>query len=87
MHIDCGTCVGRGLACDDCVINVLLSRPEQADVAIGSMGSAGDGGIDLDEVERQALASLADVGLVPPLRMVPTVRFEARRSGDARGIA
>nr|WP_204920502.1 hypothetical protein [Microlunatus panaciterrae] len=57
MHVDCQTCVARGLACDDCVISVLLGAPEE--------------GVDLDGDERAALAALADSGLVPPLRLVP----------------
>jgi hypothetical protein len=73
MHIDCHTCVGRGLACDDCVINVLLSRPVD--------------GIDLDEAEQTAFAGLADAGLVPPLRLVPIVRFPATPPQNRRGIA
>ena len=73
MHIDCHTCVGRGHACDDCVINVLLSRPVE--------------GVDLDDSEQSAFASLADAGLVPPLRLVPIVRFPPASSQSHRGIA
>lgn len=82
MHIDCRTCVGRGLACDDCVINVLLRHPE-----LETDRTAPLAGIDFDEVERRALANLADVGLVPPLRMVPMVRLDAGASRGSRGIA
>ncbi len=73
MLIDCGTCVGRGHACDDCVINVLLSRPPQ--------------GVELDEAEQSAFASLADAGLLPPLRMVPVVALRPPTGESARGIA
>ncbi|MGN6608662.1 MAG: hypothetical protein ACTHMS_16840 [Jatrophihabitans sp.] len=73
MHIDCHTCVGRGLACDDCVINVLLSRPAE--------------GVDLDDAEQTAFASLADAGLVPPLRLVPIVRIPPGSGQTSRGIA
>lgn len=76
MLIDCDTCVGRGVACHDCVINVLLARPPAP--------------LDLDEVEQGALAQLADAGLVPPLRMVPSLSFGGDSSDSPRmrrGIA
>ena len=55
VHIDCDTCVVRGLACHDCVVTVLLGPPHEL-------------GFDTDE--QRALDVLADSGLVPPLRMV-----------------
>lgn len=55
MVIDCGTCVVAGLACQDCVVSVLLGVPELPVVA--------------DEHFR-ALSVLADSGLVPPLRLI-----------------
>jgi len=55
MHIDCGTCVVRGLSCHDCVVTVLLGPPPE---------------LSFDHDEQQALAVLADSGLIPPLRMV-----------------
>lgn len=55
MHIDCDTCVVRGLSCHDCVVTVLLGPPPE---------------LSFDHEEQQALAVLADSGLVPPLRMV-----------------
>jgi hypothetical protein len=58
MHIDCDTCAVRGPACGGCVVTALL-------------GSTPDG-VEWDETERAALGVLADSGLVPPLRMVPT---------------
>lgn len=57
MLIDCDGCAMRDLACDDCVVTVLLGGPP--------------GTADVDEQERQALAVLADSGLVPRLRLVP----------------
>jgi hypothetical protein len=60
MLIDCDTCAGRFVHCQDCVINVLLSRPPER--------------LELDDSERGAIANLADAGLVPPLRMVPVLR-------------
>lgn len=56
MLIDCDRCSVRGVACDDCVVTVLLSRPPS--------------GVQLDEDERVAIGVLADSGLVPPLRLV-----------------
>ena len=55
VHIDCDTCVVRGLACQDCVVTVLLGPPPE---------------LGFDEDERRALDVLAGSGLVPPLRMV-----------------
>lgn len=56
MLIDCDRCAVRGLACGDCVVTVLLSRPPS--------------GVQLDDEERVAIEVLADSGLVPPLRLV-----------------
>lgn len=55
VHIDCDSCVVRGLACHDCVVTVLLGPPPE---------------LSFDAEEQAALAVLADSGLVPPLRMV-----------------
>jgi hypothetical protein len=63
MIIDCDTCEVRGLACDDCVVSVLLGAP----------GAPGAPRPELDESERLALDVLAGSGLVPPLRLVPPV--------------
>ena len=52
--IDCSTCAVRDLACDDCVVSVLLGSPPG----------------ELESTEVAALAVLADSGLVPPLRLV-----------------
>ena len=56
MLIDCDTCVARDIACGDCVMTVLLAAPSTR--------------VDLDEDERAAIGSLAEAGLVPPLRLV-----------------
>jgi hypothetical protein len=55
MLIDCDTCAVRGVACDDCVMSVILS-------AVG-------GAVELDEAEEDAVGQLVNVGLVPPLRL------------------
>lgn len=57
-RIDCDTCVVRDLHCDDCVVNVLLGPRTPT---------------HLDAEEREALAVLAEGGLVPPLRLVEAV--------------
>lgn len=54
MIIDCDSCQMRNVACDDCVVTVLLASPPARELA---------------EDEAGALAALADGGLVPPLRM------------------
>lgn len=58
MLIDCDGCAVRGLQCGDCVVTVLLGAPP--------------GAVQVDDDERQALDVLADSGLVPRLRLVPT---------------
>lgn len=58
VHIDCDTCLVRGLACHDCVVTVLLGPPPEA---------------GFDEDEARALSVLAESGLVPKLRMVSAV--------------
>ena len=60
-HIDCDTCVVRGLACHDCVVTVLLGPPPEL------------AHLTIDDEERRALDVLADSGLVPPLRLVRPV--------------
>jgi hypothetical protein len=71
MLIDCDTCSVQGLHCHDCVINVLLNAPPQR--------------FELDSDEQIAFVTLADAGLVPPLRLVPSP--PAAPPGDTRGIA
>ena len=58
VHIDCDTCVVRGLACHDCVVTVLLGPPPE---------------LGFDDEETRALDVLAGSGLVPPLRMVASL--------------
>ena len=57
MLIDCDTCSVRGDACRDCVITVLLDGPPA--------------GVELDDDESAAIGTLAQAGLLPPLRLVP----------------
>ncbi len=56
LTVDCDGCVARGLACNDCVVSVLLGPPRSR--------------LELDAEELSALDALADAGLVPPLRLV-----------------
>jgi hypothetical protein len=59
MLIDCEQCAMRDTsACDDCVVSCLL----------------GEGPVDLSESHLEAVANLADQGLVPILRLVPAER-------------
>jgi hypothetical protein len=58
MVIDCDSCVVRGSGCSDCVISVLLGPPPE---------------VHVDADEARALETLAESGLVPPLRMVSPV--------------
>ncbi|MBU6245227.1 MAG: hypothetical protein KGP12_08440 [Actinomycetales bacterium] len=68
MLIDCDACAVAGPACGDCVVSVLLGPPAGARVEIA------------DE-HGPALQVLADAGLVPPLRLVPTEPDRRRRAG------
>lgn len=62
LHVDCHSCSARPLACGDCVISVLLGRPD--DVAEP---------VEIEGEERAALDALAASGLVPPLRLAHVV--------------
>ena len=64
MMIDCDTCAVRGPACGDCVVTVLLGGPPA--VLDGDPPP-----VDLDTAEQNAIALLAENGMVPPLRLVP----------------
>jgi len=59
LVVDCDGCEVRGLACDDCVVSVLLGPPPER--------------LSLDADELSALDALAGAGLVPPLRLVRPV--------------
>jgi hypothetical protein len=56
MLIDCHACLGQGTAlCDDCVVSFIIHQ----------------GVLSLDDEEVEALANLADEGLLPGLRLLP----------------
>jgi hypothetical protein len=61
MLIDCETCTARDLECDDCVVTHLLATP--------SLVAGPTLPVRLEDAEADALAVLADYGLVPPLRL------------------
>lgn len=59
MLIDCEQCAMKDTsACDDCVVACLL----------------GETPLDLTEPQTEAIANLAEHGLVPRLRLVPAER-------------
>jgi hypothetical protein len=59
MIIDCDRCEMRNIACDDCVVSVLLAAPPAIQT----------GDIEWGEDESGALRALAAGGLVPPVQM------------------
>jgi hypothetical protein len=61
--VDCGRCALRGISCPDCVITVLVDRPRP---------------VEWDETELDALAALAEAGLVPKLRFAPAAASRDR---------
>ncbi len=79
MIVDCSDCKVRDIACGDCVVTVLLGAPgpaHSAGVDVGSVASK----IDIDQAELGAIGVLADVGLVPRLRLVVDVEDAPRSS-------
>lgn len=94
MLIECDRCAMRDIACDDCVVSVLLATPavRAADGSPAVRAADGSPAVpaaapDFDDAEQVALVALADGGLVPPLRLLPITAREAtwtqrRRSPD-----
>jgi hypothetical protein len=79
--IDCDTCAVRDVACHDCVVGVLLGTPAVPPRATApgapqaGRDDAQPGGplpLEFGPVERRALEVLADHGLIPRLRLVPS---------------
>ncbi|TCP55105.1 hypothetical protein EV191_102317 [Tamaricihabitans halophyticus] len=68
MLVDCDRCAVRGDACGDCVITVLLGPPDP---------------VEFDVAERRAIDALAEAGMVPQLRLVPTDSTERDETGAA----
>ncbi len=71
VTIDCGSCAVRGLACDDCVVSVLLDRDDDS--------------LTFDRAEQDAVSALWSSGLVPPLRLVPKRRRDTPGQERAAG--
>jgi hypothetical protein len=70
MIIDCDRCEVRGDACSDCVISVLLGAPPE---------------VEWDASEQRAVDALAEAGMVPRLRLVPSgPRYSGRREPRRR---
>lgn len=59
VTIDCDSCVIRGVACQDCVVSVLLGASPT---------------VELDLFEKRAIDVLTAAGIVPRLRVVPERR-------------
>jgi hypothetical protein len=73
MIVDCDRCAVRGYACHDCAITVLLGAPPD--------------GLELDGTERRALHTLAEAGLIPPLRLVDASVIPGTAPGITPGMA
>lgn len=85
MVIDCDTCAVRGLACGDCVISVLLGHPGMPAPLVAGEDVPGPGTVlEIGMDEHRALDVLADAGLVPHLRLVPS-HGDATASGTSLG--
>ena len=83
MIVDCDDCTVRGDACSDCVVSVLLGTPQMPPVPAYRVARS-HRRIDLEQEEREALAVLAEQGLVPRLRLVSTaVPDTSTRPSDA----
>lgn len=74
MIVDCDRCEVRGGACKDCVITVLLGAPPE--------------GVELDGIDRRALHTLAEAGMVPRLQLVDRGEGHgATQTGSGIGVA
>ncbi len=74
MIIDCQGCTARPAACADCVVTFVLEAPARtAGPRTGRPVAAPDrdapAPFELDDAERRALGTLAELDLVPPLRL------------------
>ncbi|KQU57462.1 hypothetical protein ASG84_17135 [Rhodococcus sp. Leaf278] len=72
MIIDCSDCLVRDIACADCVVTVLLGPPGMPTRSDGRwVGPPSP--ITLEQEELGAMGVLAEVGLVPTLKLVTDV--------------
>ena len=69
MLIDCGECAAPKSACADCVVTAILGPQEP---------------LELQPAEMAVLHTLANVGLVRPLRLLPA---DADTAAQERGAA
>ncbi len=68
MLIDCEECVMQHTStCNDCVVTHLLRERS--------------GPVELDQAERSAIAAMADVGLLPRLRLVSSADQPSEAAG------
>lgn len=84
MVIDCDTCAVRDLACQDCVVTVLLGTPPVRGTGPRATGGVVEAPLDLAAEDHRAIDVLADAGMVPRLRLVPTRRADPAGPGAAR---
>jgi len=68
MLIDCGECAAPKSACADCVVTAILGPQEP---------------LELQPAEMAALQTLATVGLVRPLRLLPVASAAAAQERGA----
>lgn len=90
MIVDFGDCRVRGLACQDCVVSVLLGVPELPARGSGEPGGSRYGArrLRLEQDEHDAMEVLADSGLIPRLRLVSSEIPSGREAHDGgRGDA
>lgn len=83
MKVDCGDCVLHNLACADCVVSVLLGVPDPSAGSDEGVPEADDRRrltMPLQQDERDAMAALAQGGLIPHLRLIG--RTESERSRE-----
>ena len=69
------------VACTSIAITAPCGAPPAAAVSSPSCSAAPPDGVEWDETERAALGALADSGLVPPLRLVPSLPLRRREAG------
>jgi hypothetical protein len=76
MLIDCDRCAMRDVACDDCVVSVLLGSPDSGH-DVGPPAAEWAREIEVDPTERAAIAALVDAGLIAS----PTVAYVTHDDG------
>ncbi len=91
MLIDCDECAMRNVACDDCVVSVLLGPPDatsdqpSVDHGIGppeiawARSVVQHSGVALDPAERTAIANLIEAGLISSLHVAYVTHNHGKR--------